>query len=126
MARDFLYPPTLVGSIPQYIGQPASGPLASHPYVSPVYASTEQWRGALGLLGPEGLMVLAGEYDILLPDIQHLADKARAAGPKVQLHVEPDAIHDYPLMPTPDQERHLKVLSGFIGGAVKAWYAGSK
>ena len=51
-------------------------------------------------LGP--LAVFTGTRDLLHPDSLRLAERARAAGVRCELHSEPDLLHVYPLMPIPE------------------------
>lgn len=73
----------------------------------------EHWRGDLplddarvsplcaDLTGLSPLTVMVGTHDILCPDARLLADRARAAGVEVDLHVKDGLVHVYPLLPTP-------------------------
>lgn len=58
------------------------------PRVSPIHAE-------LGGLPP--LLVLAGEVEAIVDDARRFAVRAKDAGVEVELHVEPDEIHVYPL-----------------------------
>ncbi|MBX3248101.1 MAG: alpha/beta hydrolase [Myxococcales bacterium] len=58
------------------------------PRVSPVHAE---------LRGLPPLLVLAGEVEAIVDDARRFAARARDAGVEVELHVEPDEIHVYPL-----------------------------
>lgn len=59
-----------------------------HPLVSPLYAD---------LTGLPPLQVFAGDGEVLLDDARRLAERARAAGVPVELHVEADLPHVWPL-----------------------------
>ncbi|OBI68137.1 alpha/beta hydrolase fold domain-containing protein [Mycobacterium sp. E796] len=61
------------------------------PMVSPLNAE-------LSGLGP--LTVFSGTRDILNPDARLLAEKAAAAGVKIDYHEQPGLLHVYPLTPT--------------------------
>lgn len=72
----------------------------------------EQWRGDLpyddprvsplagDLAGLGPLTVYVGTRDILWPDAQLLAQRAREADVAVDLHEQPGLVHVYPLLPT--------------------------
>jgi acetyl esterase/lipase len=66
------------------------------PRVSPL-------AGDLTGLGP--LTVFSGTRDMLNPDARLLAEKAGAAGVDVDYHEQPELLHVYPLMPTPEGRR---------------------
>ena len=57
------------------------------PQVSPVFAE---------LAGLPPLLLLVGGGEVLLPDAELFAARARAAGVAVELHVEPGEVHVYP------------------------------
>lgn len=59
----------------------------SDPRVSPLFAD---------LTGLPPLRIFVGGAELLLDDSRRLADRARAAGVEVELHVEPDEVHVYP------------------------------
>lgn len=61
----------------------------SNPLISPLF-------GDLADLPP--LLIYAGDDDVLRDDSVRLAEKARAAGVDVRLHVEPGMFHCYPVM----------------------------
>ncbi|OBI90676.1 alpha/beta hydrolase fold domain-containing protein [Mycobacterium sp. 1245805.9] len=63
------------------------------PMVSPLNAD-------LSGLGP--LTVFSGTRDILNPDARLLAEKAAAAGVRIDYHEQPGLVHVYPLTPTPE------------------------
>jgi len=79
----------------------------AHPWVSPS-------NGDMHGLPP--MVVFAGTHDLLYPDSVALAEKARAAGVPVELHLRRGQPHNYPGMPTPEgreaRERILRVLVG--------------
>ncbi len=64
-----------------------------HPFVSPL-------NGAFRLLAP--MTIFSGTRDLLYPDSVDLAERARAAGVQVELHLLRDQPHNYGLMPTPE------------------------
>lgn len=77
-----------------------------HPWVSPL-------NGDLRGLAP--MVVFAGTHDLLYPDSVALAEKARAAGVPVDLHLRRGQPHNYPGMPTPEgreaREFILRILA---------------
>ena len=58
------------------------------PRVSPLFAD---------LQGLPPMLIIAGGSEVLLDDSRRLAEKAKEAGVDVELHIEPDEIHVYPL-----------------------------
>lgn len=64
-----------------------------HPFVSPL-------NGAFRSLAP--MTIFSGTRDLLFPDSVDLAERARAAGVPVELHLLRDQPHNYALMPTPE------------------------
>ena len=85
----------------------AGGLALAHPWVSPL-------NGRMHDLAP--MHVFAGTHDLLYPDSVALAEKARAAGVPVELHLRRAQPHNYPGMPTPEgreaREAILRVLAG--------------
>jgi acetyl esterase/lipase len=71
------------------------------PRVSPL-------AGDLRGLGP--LTVFSGTRDMLNPDARLLAEKADAAGVDVDYHEQPELLHVYPLMPTPEGRRARAII----------------
>ena len=67
-----------------------------HPFVSPL-------NGAFRFLAP--MMIFSGTRDLLYPDSVDLAERARAVGVPVELHLWRDQPHNYALMPTPEGRR---------------------
>ncbi|MCK1733339.1 alpha/beta hydrolase fold domain-containing protein [Bradyrhizobium sp. 138] len=67
-----------------------------HPFVSPL-------NGAFRFLAP--MTIFAGTRDLLYPDSVDLAERARAVGVPVELHLLRDQPHNYALMPTPEGRR---------------------
>lgn len=67
-----------------------------HPFVSPL-------NGAFRCLAP--MTIFSGTRDLLYPDSVDLAERARAAGVAVELHLLRDQPHNYALMPTPEGRR---------------------
>ncbi|MES2070041.1 MAG: alpha/beta hydrolase [Pseudomonadota bacterium] len=78
----------------------------AHPYVSPL-------NGDFHGLAP--MLVFSGTLDLLYPDSVALAEKARAAGVPVELHLRQGQPHNYAGMPTPEgrqaREAILRVLA---------------
>jgi monoterpene epsilon-lactone hydrolase len=64
-----------------------------HPFVSPL-------NGAFRSLAP--ITIFSGTRDLLYPDSVDLAERARAVGVQVELHLLRDQPHNYALMPTPE------------------------
>ncbi|SFU71875.1 alpha/beta fold hydrolase [Bradyrhizobium arachidis] len=64
-----------------------------HPFVSPL-------NGAFRALAP--MTIFSGTRDLLYPDSVDLAERARAVGVPVELHLLRDQPHNYALMPTPE------------------------
>jgi acetyl esterase/lipase len=73
----------------------------AHPWVSPL-------RGDLRGLAP--MTVLSGTLDFLYPDSIALADRARAAGVPVDLHLRDGQPHNYAGMPTPEGREALGII----------------
>ncbi|MGY8709546.1 alpha/beta hydrolase fold domain-containing protein [Bradyrhizobium sp. 18BD] len=67
-----------------------------HPFVSPL-------NGAFRALAP--MTIFSGTRDLLHPDSVDLAERARAVGVPVELHLLRDQPHNYALMPTPEGRR---------------------
>ncbi|WP_271590703.1 alpha/beta hydrolase fold domain-containing protein [Bradyrhizobium sp. CCBAU 53415] len=67
-----------------------------HPFVSPL-------NGTFRFLAP--MTIFAGTRDLLYPDSVDLAERARAVGVPVELHLLRDQPHNYALMPTPEGRR---------------------
>ncbi|WP_035695109.1 alpha/beta hydrolase fold domain-containing protein, partial [Bradyrhizobium liaoningense] len=72
-----------------------------HPFVSPLY-------GAFRALAP--MTIFAGTRDLLYPDSVDLAERARAAGVAVELHLLRDQPHNYALMPTPEGRQARAII----------------
>ncbi|MFT2708038.1 alpha/beta hydrolase fold domain-containing protein [Clavibacter zhangzhiyongii] len=80
-------------------------------------AAVESWRGELpvedprvsplrgSLAGLGRITVFTGTHDILFADARALERKAAAAGHPVRIHVEPNLLHVYALMPIPEGAR---------------------
>jgi len=64
-----------------------------HPFVSPL-------NGAFRSLPP--MTIFSGTRDLLYPDSVDLAERARAVGVPVELHLRRGQPHNYALMPTPE------------------------
>ncbi|EJN11335.1 esterase/lipase [Bradyrhizobium sp. YR681] len=64
-----------------------------HPFVSPL-------NGTFRALAP--MTIFSGTRDLLYPDSVDLAERARAVGVSVELHLLRDQPHNYALMPTPE------------------------
>ncbi|QIS40074.1 alpha/beta hydrolase fold domain-containing protein [Clavibacter capsici] len=80
-------------------------------------AAVESWRGDLpvedprvspihgSLAGLGRITVFTGTHDILFADARALERKAAAVGHPVRIHVEPNLLHVYALMPIPEGAR---------------------
>jgi acetyl esterase/lipase len=80
-------------------------------------AAVESWRGDLpvddprvsplhgSLAGLGHITVFTGTHDILFADARALDRKAAAVGHPVRIHVEPNLLHVYALMPIPEGAR---------------------
>lgn len=73
----------------------------SHPFVSPL-------NGAFRSLAP--MTIFSGTRDLLYPDSVDIAERARAAGVSVELHLLRDQPHNYALMPTPEGRQARAVI----------------
>ncbi len=85
----------------------AAGADLDSPSLSPVFATDEQ----LGTLPP--LLVVTGTGDMLIDDSRAFAARARAAGATVDLVVEDDLIHVWPLFP------HLPETTATLAGIAR-------
>lgn len=72
-----------------------------HPFVSPL-------NGAFRALAP--MTIFSGTRDLLYPDSVDLAERARAVGVAVELHLLRDQPHNYALMPTPEGRRARAII----------------
>lgn len=72
-----------------------------HPFVSPL-------NGAFRALAP--MTIFSGTRDLLYPDSVDLAERARAAGVPVELHLLRDQPHNFALMPTPEGRRARAII----------------
>lgn len=59
-------------------------------------------------------LVLCGDRDLFLPDNREFADEARAEGCDVTLIEERNALHVYPLLPTPEGRKGRTAIIGFL------------
>jgi monoterpene epsilon-lactone hydrolase len=77
-----------------------------NPLASPLYAD-------LSHLPP--MLIHVGDNEVLLDDSKRLADKARAAGIKVDLKIWPVVPHDWQLVPSmPEAKQSLREASRFL------------
>lgn len=91
-------------------GQMYAGALpTSHPAISPI-------RGALHGLPP--MTVFVAGRDILGPDAMAFADKARASGCEVDLHVAPGMVHVWPLLGFAESRRAVADMAAAIHAAL--------
>ncbi|SFH70090.1 alpha/beta fold hydrolase [Bradyrhizobium sp. cf659] len=72
-----------------------------HPFVSPL-------NGAFRSLPP--MTIFSGTRDLLYPDSVDLAERARAVGVPVELHLLRDQPHNYVLMPTPEGRQARAII----------------
>lgn len=72
-----------------------------HPFVSPL-------NGGFRSLAP--MTIFSGTRDLLYPDSVDIAERARAAGVSVELHLLRDQPHNYALMPTPEGRQARAVI----------------
>lgn len=77
-----------------------------HPFVSPL-------NGAFRFLAP--MTIFSGTRDLLYPDSVDLAERARAVGVPVELHLMRDQPHNYALMPTPEGRRARAIILRAVG-----------
>jgi len=77
-----------------------------HPFVSPL-------NGAFRALAP--MTIFSGTRDLLYPDSVDLAERARAVGVAVELHLLRDQPHNYALMPTPEGRRARAIILREVG-----------
>ncbi|HMV67581.1 MAG TPA: alpha/beta hydrolase fold domain-containing protein, partial [Myxococcota bacterium] len=77
------------------------------PVASPLYADLRDLPPTL---------VIAGGAEVLLDDSLRLVERARAAGARVRLHVEPGEVHVYPMFGrlTRAAEQALRDIRGFL------------
>jgi len=68
-----------------YVGQNSS----EHPWISPLYGD---------LRGLPPILIEVGDYEILLDDSMRFAEKAKAAGVDITLHVWEGMVHCFPLL----------------------------
>jgi epsilon-lactone hydrolase len=73
----------------------------AHPYVSPLNGD---FRG----LAP--MIVFSGTRDLFYPDSVDLAEKARAAGVPVELHLRQGQPHNYAALPTPEGREACAII----------------
>jgi acetyl esterase/lipase len=72
-----------------------------HPFVSPL-------NGAFRFLAP--MTIFSGTRDLLYPDSVDLAERARAVGVSVDLHLLRDQPHNFALMPTPEGRLARRII----------------
>ena len=72
-----------------------------HPFVSPL-------NGAFRFLAP--MTIFSGTRDLLYPDSIDLAERARAVGGSVELHLLRDQPNNYALMPTPEGRGARRII----------------
>ena len=65
------------------------------------------------------MLVLAGQAEVMRPDIAAFAKKATFAGLKVKYHEEPLEPHCYPCLAMPHLKHKSKVIVDFIEGVVE-------
>ncbi|MBR0959600.1 alpha/beta hydrolase fold domain-containing protein [Bradyrhizobium japonicum] len=72
-----------------------------HPFVSPL-------NGAFRALAP--MTIFSGMRDLLYPDSVDLAERARAVGVPVELHLLREQPHNFAFMPTPEGRRARAII----------------
>jgi acetyl esterase/lipase len=78
-----------------------------------------------GIVSEEGgMLVLAGQAEVMRPDIAAFAKRASSAGVRVQYHEEPGEPHCYACLPMPHLKHKSKVIVDFIEGVVEGIGAG--
>ena len=78
----------------------------AHPLVSPLFAD---------LSGLPPLLILVGTAEVLLDDATSLAERARDAGVEVELHVEDDLLHVWPMFPgVPEADAAMATMGDWI------------
>lgn len=93
-------------SLAQFAGWYANGHSLTAPLLSPLY-------GDLSGLPP--MLIHAGTEEILLDDALRLAQKARAAGVEVDLHVWQGMVHVFPIFPFfPETKQALQEIGTFV------------
>lgn len=99
--------PWLIPDNLRYIARVWSG-VEDHqdPRVSPL-------RGDLSLMPQTQLFI--GSWDIFFYDCRILAEKLRAIGVDLEYHELQDALHVYPLLPTPEGVRARAQIVDFVG-----------
>jgi epsilon-lactone hydrolase len=81
-----------------------------NPLASPLYAD---------LTGLPPMLIHVGENEVLLDDSRRLAERARAAGVRVDLKIWPVVPHDWPLVPAmPEARQSLREVSSFLCAAM--------
>lgn len=81
---------------------------ARNPMASPLYAD---------LAGLPPMLIHVGAKEVLLDDSRRLAEKARAAGVKVELKVWPVVPHDWQLVPAmPEARESIREAAEFLHG----------
>ena len=106
--RDVMFnPDRLPDTAAAYYG--AADP--RHPYVSPLYGDYD---------GLPPLKIYVGEREILLDDSRRIANKARAAGVRVDLEIWPVVAHVWQLMAPllPEASRSLNGAAEFLRSCV--------
>jgi acetyl esterase/lipase len=85
-----------------------------HPLVSPTLLPS--FKG----LVPQKMLVLWGEIEVLAPDCARFAERVQADGVPVQVHVEPNQVHVYCVLPVADAvERGAQVVVPFLASCVR-------
>ena len=77
----------------------------AHPYVSPLNGNFN---------GLSKMLIFSGTLDLHYPGSIALAEKARAAGVPVELHLKTDQPHNYAAMPTPEGREARATILHFL------------
>ena len=83
-----------------------AGALAlEHPWVSPLFGDFH---------GLPGMTVWSAGNDLIGSDALRLAERMREQGGTLDLHVEPEMIHVWPLLPTPEGRQARSVIKSIV------------
>jgi len=105
--ESMLWGPSLAAGATLYLGSAD----AKTPLASPLYAD---------MAGLPPLLIHVGSREILLDDSLRLAERARAAGVRVELRVWPVLPHVWQLLPfVPEARESMGLAAAFLKGEVK-------
>lgn len=66
------------------------------------------------------LVVFSGTRDLLNPDTRLFVEQATASGADIEYHEQPEHIHVYPLLPTPEGKKARRAIVNAVREAVTA------